>query len=176
MVADKPPQLAPNGWTKARLRGFKEGSREALTEVYRAHAPEVGALLREGFAFESGGVRHRFVGYRRGFELQDALHETFRRAFEPKARASYDGIRPYGPYIKTIAKNLVLRSFRAREVSFPVDPVAGGEASRVLILTDESPTPERAVHDQQVAGLVAAFLADLSAADRRLTASPGRRA
>ncbi len=167
-MALKSQDLAPNGWPKERLRGFKAGDRGALTEVYRAHAQDVGTLLREGFAFESGGRRHRFVGYRSGFELQDVLHETFRRAFEPKARASYDGIRPYGPYVKTIARNLVLRSFRAREVSFPVDPVAGGEASRVLIPVDDGPTPEQAVHDQQVAALVAAFLKTLSAQDRRL--------
>lgn len=165
------PELAPNGWTRTLLRGFKAGERAALTEVYRAHAEEVAGLLRHGFAFDSGGRQHRFVGYSSSFELQDVLHETFRKAFEPRARAAYDGIRPYGPYVRTIARNLVLRSFRAREVLFPVDEegaYASEDGPRVALPVDAGPSPEREVHDRQVAALVAGFLASLGEAERRL--------
>ncbi|MCA9700187.1 MAG: sigma-70 family RNA polymerase sigma factor [Myxococcales bacterium] len=161
-------ERAPNGWPRTRLQGFKAGERQALTEVYREHVDEVALLLRHGFSFESAGRHHRFVGYQSGFELQDVLHETFRRAFEPRARESYDGIRPYGPYVKTIARNLVLRSFRAREVLFPVDDGASASTGGAPVVVDEGPTPERAVHDRQVQELVAAFLAGLDEEDRRL--------
>jgi RNA polymerase sigma factor (sigma-70 family) len=161
-----PADLAPNGWPRELLRGFKAGEREALTAVYRLHAEDVALLLRHGFGFESGGRRHRFVGYGSGFELQDVLHETFRRAFEPAARDGYDGIRPYGPYVATIARNLVLRTFRAREILFPLD----GESSDggVLAPVDLAPSPERAVHEGQVRELVAGFLATLEPDERRL--------
>lgn len=159
-------QLAPNGWSRELLRAFKAGEREGLTTVYRMHAQEVALLLRHGFGFESGGRRHRFVGYGSGFELQDVLHETFRRAFEPAARAAYDGIRPYGSYVGTIARNLVLRSFRAREILFPLDgeSTAGG----LLTAVDVGPSPEREVHDGQVRELVAGFLATLEPDERAL--------
>jgi RNA polymerase sigma-70 factor (ECF subfamily) len=130
------------------------------------HAEDVALLLRHGFGFESGGRRHRFIGYGSGFELQDVLHETFRRAFEPGARAAYDGIRPYGPYVATIARNLVLRSFRAREILFPLDGEPQTEG--LLAAVDVGPSPERQVHDSQVRELVAAFLATLEPDERRL--------
>jgi len=171
-VSPSAPTLAPNGWTRALLRGFKAGERPALTEVYRDHASGVGLLLRHGFSFESSGRRHRFVGYQSAFELQDLLHETFRRAFEPSARMAYDGIRPYAPYVKTIARNLVLRSFRAREVLFPMDEsgaaVGGLSGPSFSAPIDLGPSPEREVHDRQVAELVAGFLRSLDTEDRRL--------
>ncbi|MGB1013782.1 MAG: RNA polymerase sigma factor, partial [Nannocystaceae bacterium] len=105
-------QLAPNGWSRGLLKGFRAGEHQALTTVYREHADDIARILRRGFAFNSAGKKLRFVGYHSGFELHDALHETFRRAFEPRARDGYDGIRPYGPYLRTIARNIVLQTFR----------------------------------------------------------------
>src|SRR5689334_6217623 len=131
------------------------------------HAEQVALLLRHGFSFESGGQRHRFAGYGSGFELQDVLHETFRRAFEPRAREGYDGIRPYGAYVTTIARNLVLRSFRAREVLFPLEADAG-PSGPMLAAVDVGPTPEREVHEHQVRELVERFLATLSPDERQL--------
>jgi RNA polymerase sigma factor (sigma-70 family) len=161
-------ELAPNGWPRSLLSGFRAGEREALTTVYRMHAEPVALVLRHGFSFESGGHRHRFAGYGSGFELQDALHETFRRAFEPRAREGYDGIRPYGAYVTTIARNLVLRSFRAREVLFPLEADAAPSGAPMLAAVDVGPTPERELHDRQVLELVERFLATLTPDDRRL--------
>jgi RNA polymerase sigma-70 factor (ECF subfamily) len=161
-----PAELAPNGWPRALLRGFKAGERAALTEVYRRHAEEIAGLLRHGFGFDSGGQRHRFAGYGSSFELQDLLHETFRRAFEPRAREAYDGIRPYGAYVGTIARNLVLRSFRAR--GLVLLPSAESAFTGPVDAIDEGPTPERDVHDAQVRELVAAFVATLAPDQREL--------
>lgn len=153
---------APNGWPRALLQGFRDGRAEALTQVYRDHAPELARRLRGGFTFEAGGRTHRFVGYHGAFELQDALQETFKLAFEAGARQRYDGLRPYAPYLFTIARNVVLRSFRAREVLFP----SAGEVPGL----DSAPTPspEQALAREQTRRLVAAFLESLPEEDRRL--------
>ena len=158
--------LAPNGWPRELLRGFRAGEREALTTVYRMYAEDVALLLRRGFSFDASGQRHRFAGYGSGFELQDALHETFRRAFEPRARESYDGLRPYGAYVSTIARNLVLRSFRARERLFSSQEHDG--VTPVVAAAELGLSPEREVHEGQVRELVARFLTELSTTERRL--------
>ncbi|MCH9685148.1 MAG: hypothetical protein K0V04_27165, partial [Deltaproteobacteria bacterium] len=110
MLETSPAQAqdtAPNGWSWSLLREFRAGQTHALGEVYRMHAKEVSTQLRHGFSFQTAGRHHRFVGYRSAFEMHDALHETFRRAFEPRAREGYDGLRPYGPYLRAIARNVV---------------------------------------------------------------------
>lgn len=164
-----PDALAPNGWPWPLLRGFREGRTEALAEVYRRHADEVTQQLRYGFAFQAAGRHHRFVGFRSAFELHDALHETFRRAFEPGARERYDGLRPYGPYLRAIARNVVLRGFRAREVQFPEVREHGEAAPAAIEILDEgSQTPEQHVSRAQVRAVVQRFLETLPAADRRL--------
>ena len=164
-------ETAPNGWPWSLLRSFREGETSALHEVYRRHAEDVAKQLRYGFAFQTAGRHHRFVGYRSAFELHDALHETFARAFEPRARQGYDGLRPYGPYLRAIARNVVLRGFRAREVQFPEIRAPGGsETSGASIeIVDETQTsPEQEVGRAQVRAVVQRFLDTLPEADREL--------
>lgn len=163
-------EAAPNGWPWPLLRGFREGETAALGEVYRRHARDVAAQLRYGFAFQARGRHHRFVGCRSAFDLHDALHETFRRAFEPRAREGYDGMRPYGPYLRAIARNVVLRGFRAREEQFPEVRADDGEASGepIEIVDEGAATPEQEVGRAQVRAVVQRFLQTLPAADRRL--------
>jgi RNA polymerase sigma-70 factor (ECF subfamily) len=161
------PQLAPNGWSWATLRGFRAGDPAALREVYRAHADDVARLLRFGFSFESAGRAHRFVGYDSAFELQDALHETFRRAFEPGARTGYDGVRPYAPYLRTIARNVVLRAFRAQRQLFPIAD-GGPDDEGAVVLADTEPSPEHAALKSELDAIVREFLEQLPEDDRRL--------
>jgi RNA polymerase sigma factor (sigma-70 family) len=159
---------APNGWPWTTLRGFRAGEAAALTAVYRMHVHDVARLLRHGFTFASAGRAHRFVGYDSAFELQDALHETFRRAFEPSARGSYDGIRPYAPYLRMIARNVVLRAFRMQREMFPIaDEVErGGDA---IVLADaDAPSAEAVTLRAELEGIVRSFMDRLDAADRRL--------
>jgi RNA polymerase sigma factor (sigma-70 family) len=160
--------LAPNGWPWSLLRGFREGRTLALQEVYRMHAEDVARQLRFGFSFESRGRAHRFAGYHGGFELHDALHETFRRAFEPRARQGYDGLRPYGPYLKAIARNVVLRTFRTREILFPAIDDPDEEPSVLGRAADENADPEIEVASRQVRDLVARFLESLAPDERAL--------
>lgn len=163
--------LAPNGWPWPVLRGFRNGEAFALTDVYRRHVDEVAKQLRHGFGFTSAGRAHRFVGYGSAFELQDALHETFRRAFEPRAREGYDGIRPYGPYLRTIARNVVLRGFRQREVQFPAVGQADdatGESAEATLPDEAAPSPEQTVGRAQVQAVVQRYLETLPEVDREL--------
>jgi RNA polymerase sigma factor (sigma-70 family) len=160
--------VAPNGWHWSVLRGFRDGTQEALREVYRLHADEVARQLRYGFSFGSDGRTQRFMGYGSAFELHDVLHETFARAFEPSARARYDGIRPYGPYLKAIARNIVLRAFRAREILFPsVGDDTEGSAP-IGPADPSSSSPEQLVAREQVRELVQEFLQALDPEDQRL--------
>ena len=164
-------------WPRPFLRSFREGETKVLSAVYREYAPRIAGLLRHGFSFRSGGQPRRFVGYASAFDFQDALHDTFRRAFEPKARISYDGLRPYGPYIATIARNVVIAGFRAKERLFP----AVGAGPESVSETAETPAhlathtaaappqnPEAAAHDASVRRLVTEFLAQLSPEDQAL--------
>lgn len=151
------------------LRGFREGAPEALREVYRLHADEVARQLRHGFSFSSGGSVHRFVGYGSAFELHDVLHETFVRAFEPGARARYDGIRPYGPYLKAIARNVVLRAFRAREVLFPAIGEDGDGPAVIDVLAEPGAgSPEQQVARAEIRELVQTFLRELDPEEQML--------
>ncbi|MEM6294299.1 MAG: sigma-70 family RNA polymerase sigma factor [Myxococcota bacterium] len=159
---------APNGWPWHLLDGFRAGRSEALRDVYRLYADDVSKQLRFGFSFESRGRAHRFVGYGSAFDLQDALHETFRRAFEPRAREGYDGIRPYLPYLRTIARNVVLRSFRKREVLFPAVDDDDSGTPAVTAWGDEGPSPEQTVASEQVQALVRGFLDTLEPDARKL--------
>jgi RNA polymerase sigma-70 factor (ECF subfamily) len=99
------------------LDRFKRGERRALEEVYRHYVPDVAAFLQRGFSFSSGGRPLRFGGYTQPFDLDNALQETFLRAFKESARLGYDGLHPYKSYLLAIARNLVLDEFRNREVA-----------------------------------------------------------
>jgi RNA polymerase sigma factor (sigma-70 family) len=100
---------------RATLDRFRAGDRATLAAVYRAHAPEVALLVARGFSFRAGADVHRFFGYRNPHQQQDAVQEVFVRAFSERGRASYDGITPYGAYLRGILKNLVVDEFRKRK-------------------------------------------------------------
>lgn len=149
------------------MQGFRAGEPGALREVYRAHVGDIAKLLRHGFSFESSGRAHRFVGYTSAFELQDALHETFRRAFEPPARQAFDGIRPYTPYLRMIARNVVLRAFRAQRQMFPI---ADGDRpdGDAVVLADNEPSAEHDALAREMQTIVRGFLDTLGPGDREL--------
>ncbi len=157
---------APNGWPKARLEGFRAGEEAALAWVYREHIGALAAFLRRGFSFDSRGRAMRFSGFDSRFELHDALQETFRRAFESRARRSYDGLRPYGPWLSTIARNVVLREFRRRERLFVELDGAALEAGAEGEPAAEN--PERALDRERVRKLVREFLETLAPEERGL--------
>jgi RNA polymerase sigma-70 factor (ECF subfamily) len=79
------------------LRAFRRGDPDALEAVYLDHVREVEAWIR-GALLRSGRLTPADLG--------DLVQDTFLRAFSESARASYDGLRPYPPFLMTLAKNL----------------------------------------------------------------------
>jgi RNA polymerase sigma-70 factor (ECF subfamily) len=124
------------------LDAFRRGERHALEEVYYRYVEEVDVLVRRGFITESAG--HLFVPGVGDAQLErDLVQEVFARAFGEAARAAYDGLRPYRPYLLRIAKNLLVDRLRARSR----DPVAAavpddGELALDDLIEKNSPLPE----------------------------------
>lgn len=145
---------------------FRAGERGALEWVYAQHVEALIAFLRGGFAFDARGRSLRFTGFVSTFELHDAVQESFRRAFEPKARQSYDGLRPFAPWLLMIARNVVLKEYRRKDRLF-VD----AELADAKLETQGQPTGEgmeHALERKRVRALVAEFVASLEPADQAL--------
>lgn len=97
---------------REHLDAFRRGDRDALLQVYRAHVDEVELVVRRGFVVGIN-AEHRVPGMGADDEVRDVVQEAFARAFAPKAREAYDGLRPYRPYLLRIVKNLMIDRARA---------------------------------------------------------------
>lgn len=95
------------------LVAFREGNRDALERVYRRFVSEITAFLRRGFMYNVDASMARFGGVRDSFELESYVQEVFTRAFEPRTRMAYDGVRPYGAFLIGIARHVVLDHLRS---------------------------------------------------------------
>ncbi len=163
------------------LMAYRQGEEGALGAIYAHYQGSVAGLLRSGFSFSSGGQALRFRGYGSPFELQDALQETFLKAFGEGARQGYSGLTPFGPYLLGIARNLVIDEFRRRrrEMALFVPESAEVRISQAEALGQEVTTgqwagqwanPERLAIERQQSALVIDFLADLDEGQRQLVA------
>lgn len=152
------------------LDGFRRGDRPALLTVYRAYVAEVSGFLRRGFSFSSGGKPCRFRGFSGGYEIEAAVQEIFRRAFEERARLSYDGVGPFRPYLLRIAQNVVINDLKSKQ------PILFRFRSGAPVVIDsgyveaepesrELPADE-ALEAREVAGLVKAFKDSLDERER----------
>jgi len=73
--------------------------------------------------------------------VEDLVQDSFTRAFSPAARGAYDGIRDYGPYLLTIARNTVADALRLQQR----EVLAGGaEIAAWMALEDVAPAEEPA--------------------------------
>jgi RNA polymerase sigma-70 factor, ECF subfamily len=145
------------------LAAFRDGQRDALERIYREHVHEVAGFLRRGFMYTVDDRPSRYQGARDSLELESLVQEVFVRAFEPRARSAYDGVRPYAGFLIGIARNVVLdqlrRLARHGEVFAAPDVIDALPAPT----TDEPSVDERRGHE-----LVAAFLETCDERDRRL--------
>jgi RNA polymerase sigma-70 factor (ECF subfamily) len=87
------------------LQPFRLGDRKALEAVYWAYVKDVEAIIRHGFYLSGKG--QSMPGAPSG-DIGDLVQEVFLRAFAERARAAYDGLREYKPYLATIARNLLV--------------------------------------------------------------------
>lgn len=142
---------------------FRAGERDAMTTVFNHYSPALAQRLTAGFSFKSGDKLLRFGGLNRRHELHDVIGETFRRAFEEKARLAYTGLAPYSSYLLAIARNYLLKQLRIKfgsdwlELSDEVYPEGD----------DRSASPEHALQTAELSSIIKAFLADLPVTDRR---------
>src|SRR5687768_12125655 len=123
--------------TTPPLDPFKPGKRDALAEVYRHYAPGVTSFLRKGFTFRSGKGHFYFKGIMDLSELKASVQEVFRRAFEEKARSSYNGINSFTNWVLAIGRNMVINRFRNREIAFSDYISPSDDRSHLTFMDDE---------------------------------------
>jgi RNA polymerase sigma factor (sigma-70 family) len=88
------------------LRDFRAGKRPALETVYRAYVDKVTGVIRFGFRPPAGTTR--ITGLKvDAAETSGLVQEVFLKAFAAPARASFDGLRDYGPFLYAIARNVL---------------------------------------------------------------------
>ncbi len=119
------------------LESFKRGEREAMDTVYRHYMPGVTGFLRKGFTFRSGTGHFYFKGIQDPHDLKAAVQEVFRRAFEEKARNSYNGVNSFTNWVLAIARNTVINQFRNREIAFSEYISPSDERGHLAIMDDE---------------------------------------
>ncbi len=137
------------------LRAFREGKPDALERVYFAHARALESRLRAGLL--RGGIRMPSLS---DADVRDVLQEVFIRAFSSASRARYDGIRPFGTWLQTIARNLLID--RARRRGAPQ-----AEADLLEFVADDATGAEESLLDAELAAATASFVQGLDPEQRR---------
>lgn len=99
------------------------------------------------------------------FDVDTAVLDTFERAFEPRARLAYDGLRPFRAFLLGIARNVLLERLRVDELSRSRFEVVALDAE------DPAPGPEQRLVDAELTGLLTGFAGTLRADDRALFAA-----
>ena len=144
---------------RALLTAFREGEREALERVYGHYAPKVAEFLRGGFGIQTRGDMVHFGGFRRAFELENAVQEVFARAFSARARGGYDGLRPFTNYLFAIAKNYVVDEYRRRDAALRRFESADGDAELETVPAEgDGVDPAVAAEEREVTRLLGEFL------------------
>ncbi len=163
------------------LEAFKRGDRAAMDEVYRHYCPGLTAFLRKGFTFRSGKGHFYFKGIQDPTDLEAAVQEVFRRAFEEKARRSYNGVNSFTNWVLAIGRNMVINQFRNREIAFSdyispsderghlaiMDAEVTAEFSGVLYAQQQNRADSMVEHSE-LKRLLAKFMKELTEHDRKL--------
>jgi RNA polymerase sigma factor (sigma-70 family) len=146
------------------LRRFREGDRAALDAVYQAYVNTVtrsvvGALRRYG---GTGRQSWRTIAG----EVPDLVQDVFTRAFEPRTRRRFDGLREYGPYLGQITRNVVVDHLRkqSRQVAAERDMVL----EEITLAPAAEPASPGAGADLRTMTLVRRYVAGLPPDLRRV--------
>jgi len=139
---------------RALLDAFRRGDREALATVYFHYVDEIAAIVRHGFAIPATGARVR--GITDEASERDVVQEVFARAFAARARDAYDGIRPYGPYLRRIARNLMIDRARAAGHTVALD-----DDAEIAVEPEPPEDPEWIALRRETAAYVASLPAEL---------------
>ena len=153
---------------RAWLDAFRRGEEEALERVFRTYAPLVATILQRGTRLESSFAPGVAIE-----QVQDLLHDVFVRALNEKTRQSYDGLRPYAPFLAQIARRTLIDHHRKHT-----------NRERRTEVTDDIEAYDRAVDDwrpgsqlpdanaisNESRNQVRAFMATLPEEDQKLIA------
>ncbi|MGH1346489.1 MAG: RNA polymerase sigma factor [Nannocystales bacterium] len=137
------------------LAAFRQGDPSALERVYFEHATALELRLRAGLS--RGGTRIRPLT---DPDVRDVLQDVFIRAFSASSRSSYDGIRPFGTWLQTIARNLLID--RARRRGLPQ-----AEAEMLDFVADDAAGVEETLLDAELQAATAQFVETLDPEQRR---------
>ncbi len=138
------PLESDRAWSAA----FKRGDKDALARVFLAYADDVARQVRATRVFEH--------------EVESLVHEVFVKAFSPRSREAWDGLRPFGAWLNTMTRNLLIdraRRERRLDVRAPDD---------MPVLVDDRPDAADHHDAHELAGALAAFRATLSAEEQQL--------
>lgn len=143
------------------LDRFRRGERAALAEVYEHYVDDVARVARHGFVIEAAG--HVVI---RGVDLEgehELVQETFVKAFGEAARNSFDGLRPYRPFLLRITKNLMIDRHRRRNAAAPI-----ADLSVLQEASERASVPDHAedLHWRALSDATTAFLAGLDPESR----------
>lgn len=140
---------------RALLDGFRSGDRDALESVYRGHVDVVLAVFRRGFV--SGEARVQ--GIRSDDLCMELTQEVFMKAFAASARQSYDGLRPYRPFLERIAKNVAIDRLRKRR-EVAIEDLAGPSEANPEDRLDpqQAPDPESDLDNKRIREATEAFM------------------
>jgi RNA polymerase sigma-70 factor (ECF subfamily) len=153
---------------RALLDGFRRGDRDALAQVYRAYVQDLARAVRQGVAVDVDGQRVRVGANPPESEVELVLQETFVRAFSASAREAYDGIRPFGAYLATIARNIVIDRARAARTHARLVPI---DDERGELPADPStPNPLWNIEERELARQVAAAVDTLDERQKKIYA------
>lgn len=142
------------------LTRFREGDLRSMEQVYSHYAPDIARFLRRGFVYSTDGRPAAFAGYGSSFELEGVLQEVFTRAFAERARLAYDGLRPYGGFLRGVARNVVLDGLRKRARRGEVLVPFQGEGVEIWERDQEERDLPASLEARRADELVQRFLAD----------------
>jgi RNA polymerase sigma factor (sigma-70 family) len=92
------------------LDGFRAGARPVLEAIYWAYVDKVERIVRYDF-HRQGGARVPGVS---PADVPDLVQEVFARLFRESTRKAFDAQRELGPFLGTIARNVVTDWARKR--------------------------------------------------------------
>ncbi len=140
---------------RALLDAFRAGRRDALERVYRAYVKDVVAIVRYGFSIED----KRVPGEPDAQRQLDLAQDVFVKAFSESGRKSYDGVRPYGPFIRRITRNLMIDRARKSGREVPLDADDGEDREDTFVAPAEPVDAEGALDFKRLAEAARAFVA-----------------
>lgn len=138
------PLESDRAWSAA----FKRGDKAALARVFHTYADDVARQVRATRVFEH--------------EVEALVHDVFVKAFSPKARATWDGLRPFGAWLNTMTRNLLIdraRRERRLDVRAPDD---------MPVVVDDQPDAAASHDERELAAAMTAFRATLSSDEQAL--------